>query len=176
MNFGPVSEMAKDSGRAVNQSIFGLIVAVIFMVFGVAQILMSLKRGRDLRALVMRRSWQWIGEDLPHYIRERALLSVDDRQDVEITHAFTGTVQGVEFVCCDCKLGRGKGSKSVTLIAARSDENPFSVNRWDSSYHATSDQGWVALLPDRRHTLPVSLIEALIENIRSGELSKPSQE
>ncbi len=169
MSFGPVSSAANSSDSSVMGSMLGLLFIAISVSFVLIQLFLYLKRNRDIRMMVVRHSWQWLGEALPYSLPERELLSLNStRDDIEISNAFAGTIRDIEFVCCDCTLGGNKHKKSVTLIAARSDENPFSVSRWDSSYHSTNADGWIALLPDKKHTLPVSIIEALIENISAS--------
>jgi hypothetical protein len=164
---GPVSNAVSGSSNPFNQ-VIPVLVGSAILISVVVQAVRSTRRNRGLREMVKRRQLQWLGSALPHYVPGEKLLAHEPGAPgaMSISNAFMGTIGQREFVSCDCQRRQGRYLFRRSLIAARCNENPFTVTHWDSSYHTAEEEGWFAIFPDRAHLLPQSVIEALIDNIR----------
>jgi hypothetical protein len=138
MAFGPVSSTHFDPDPTIGIWVVGIGVPLIIWFF-----VNDRRRSRALRRGVEERGWQWMGEAVPYYFPERDL--VNDFRPLRISNAFSGSVHGIEFICCDCTLGEGRHKTHLTLLGACTESNPFAVKRFDLSLDSSRAEGWFGL-------------------------------
>jgi hypothetical protein len=138
MAFGPVSSTHFNSDPTIGIWVMGIAVLLIIWFF-----VNDRRRSRALRKGVEERGWQWMGEALPYYFPERDLFN--DSRPLRISNALSGSVRGVEFICCDCTLGEGRHKTHLTLLGACSKSNPFAVKRFDLSLDSSHAEEWFGL-------------------------------
>jgi hypothetical protein len=111
----------------------------------------------------------WPNDSLP---RDLFLSSTQFANWSKLSNVYSGIINGVEVAFFDCKVGRGKGSWTRTIIAVRSNGDVFGAKAFDLDFNSQRCEEWLLLYRRREGfritpgVMPVSQIESHIRNIQ----------
>jgi hypothetical protein len=142
--FGPVSSATSNANSPGENIVWGVFVALAFC-WLLTEIWNSNRRVRNLRAAVRLRRWDWLGSELPRDFPLRELAKIPNRE-VQIKNAFCGQQRGLYFFSCDCVIDEeAENQHWFSIVAARTDKNPFGAERFDTGLSIVQVNGWFAI-------------------------------
>ncbi len=135
---------------------FLIVVAVVSLILGLVRI-MHMVRGRAMRALAARWGFQYIGPlaptkwwwnpshleiraPLPSWISSFTPCGLRIRQ---VWNVIEGNTNGVTVLIFDSVIGQYKGGQPCTLIACKTEQNPFGMVT--SADRVIQSHGWTVL-------------------------------
>ena len=147
-------------------ALFVIALGVCFTSYGVVYA----RRRASMRALASRLGFRYFGEAYP----ATDILLVDPLLRISSTSNFIdGERGGIHIVAFDCRVGRGKGSWSTTVLAAKaSGQDVFCATSSIGDLTTDHSGNWVVLQRTKSLSffprfIPVEELEAQINSIRS---------
>lgn len=162
--FGSIGTAAPDTVSAnVASACFVAVVVLLVSIFWIR----SWLRVRQLKQISSERGWIWLREG-NWRIPVRELLDVP-YGDLRLENGFEGFSAGIAFSAFDCVIGSGKHRAYVTVIAVRTEINPFGFEKWTPGFKILKSEGWFAVTLEYRiwgrRIMPGSEMLSIINNL-----------